>query len=81
MKNIIVASILMFTSGFAVAGHCPADAKAIDTGLEKVTLSDEVRAQVVALRDKGMSLHDSGDHAASEDVMAEAMRLLLSNIQ
>ena len=81
MKNLIVALSLMLSSGAAFASHCPADAKAIDEGLAKVTLSDEIKAQVTALRDKGMSEHNSGDHSAAEKSLAEAMRLLLTNME
>ena len=81
MKKYIIASSLLLFSSVALAGHCPADAKAIDAGLSKVTLSDEIRSQVTALRDKGMSEHTAGDHGSSEKTLAEAMRLLLSNIE
>ena len=81
IKKITLALVLFFTWGTAIASHCPADAKAIDAGLSKATLSDEVRAQVTALRDKGMSEHNSGDHGAAEKSLAEAMRLLLINME
>lgn len=69
------AFFLMAASAFAA--HCPQDAAAIDAALAKVEISDEVRAEVTALRDEGMQLHEAGDHAESERVLAEAMRTLL----
>ena len=64
----------------ALAGHCPADAKAIDHALSVLNVADDVRAQVVALKDKGMALHNSGSHADSEDILSEAMRILLNAV-
>ena len=81
MRKFLVALTFMLYSSVTLAGHCPADAKAIDAGLSKVTLSDEIRAQVTALKDKGMSEHSAGDHGSSEKTLAEAMRMLLTNIE
>jgi hypothetical protein len=73
-------AILTLTSFPSLAGHCPADAEAIDAALAKVTVSDEVRAQVTALKDEGLVEHEAGNHAESEATMAEAMRLLLNSL-
>ena len=81
MTKYIVALTLVFYSSISFSGHCPADADAIDAALAKVTLSDDVRSQVVALKEKGLAEHGSGDHANSEKTLAEAMRLLLTNIE
>ena len=81
MKKTLFALILMSFSAVTMAGHCPADAKAIDDGLAKATLTDEIKAQVVALRDKGMSEHDAGDHGSAVNTLAEAMRILLTNME
>jgi hypothetical protein len=43
-----------------------------------VDVSDDVKSQVMELRDKGLELHEAGDHAESEDTLAEAMRTLLN---
>jgi hypothetical protein len=77
LKILALTLAAAFFSGPAFAGHCPKDAAAIDAALEKMTLSDEVRVEVVALRDQGMALHEQGDHAASEAALADAMRRLL----
>lgn len=79
MKTRIFAMALAATlvSGSALAGHCPKDAAAIDAALENMSVSEDVRVQVVTLRDQGMALHEQGNHAESEATMAEAMRILL----
>lgn len=71
----------LLTAGLAVpalASHCPKDAAAIDHALEVVDVSDDVKSQVMELRDKGLELHEAGNHAESEDTLAEAMRTLLN---
>ena len=79
MKTHILAALLILASPSVYAGHCPADAKAIDEGLAKMQLNDEVRTAVTDLREKGMAQHEAGDHRASEKTLAEAMRMLLTN--
>ena len=73
-------SIFALTALPALASHCPADAAAITAALENVTVSDEVEAQVIELRDAGMAAHEAGNHDDAEATLAEAMRLLLSSI-
>jgi hypothetical protein len=79
LKKIALATALLgFLATPALAGHCPADAKAIEAALAKATnLSDAQKAEVTALKDEGMALHNAGDHRASEAKMAEAMRKIL----
>ena len=80
IKQLVVAAVLGLASGgTALAAHCPADAKAIDQALPRSALSEADQAKVKALRDEGMSLHQAGDHRASEAKMAEAMRILLGS--
>ncbi len=80
-KLALVAATLLLTASPAFAHHCPKDAAAIDHALGVVSVSDEVKAQVTALKDKGMTEHKAGDHAAAETTLAEAMRLLLNSAQ
>jgi hypothetical protein len=54
------------------------DAEAIDAGLAKMDVSDELRAEVTTLKDEGMELHAAGNHGESEAKLAEAMRKLLT---
>ena len=79
MKVHILAALLILASPSVFAGHCPADAKAIEEGLAKLQVSDEVRTAVSELHEKGMAQHEAGDHRASEKTLAEAMRMLLTN--
>ena len=51
-----------------------------DNALPKANLSAEQRATVQALRDEGEALHNAGDHKASVDKLAEAMRIILNNL-
>jgi hypothetical protein len=78
-KLILTAATTLLLTSPAFAGHCPKDAKAIDAALSKMSLSDETKASVKTLRDKGMSLHTAGNHRESEATMAEAMRMILTS--
>ncbi len=81
LKKILLATLLTTAlAAPALAGHCPADAKAIDHALTILNVADDVRAQVIALKEEGMALHNSGTHADAEDIMSEAMRLLLNAV-
>ncbi|ROR34961.1 hypothetical protein [Inmirania thermothiophila] len=77
-RKILTAALLMGASGVALASHCPLDAKAIDQALAKGTVPAGLAAEVKALRDKGMELHNAGQHRESERTLAEAMRKLLA---
>ena len=77
-KFALATAMLGFLATPALAGHCPADGKAIEAALAKATnLSDADKAEITALKDEGMALHSAGDHRASEAKMAEAMRKIL----
>ena len=76
--TLLAAGLAVSVSGAAWAGHCPADAKAIDHALSVMNVGADVEAQVVALRDEAMALHASGNHADSEDLLSQAMRILLT---
>jgi hypothetical protein len=79
LKQLVISAVLgVALSGTALAGHCPKDAKAINEALARSTLDDAAKAEVRAMSDKGMELHNAGDHSGSEKVLAEAMRTLLS---
>jgi hypothetical protein len=78
-KLVLTAAITLVLASPAFAGHCPKDAKAIDAALSKMSLSDETKTSVKALRDKGMTLHTDGKHRESERTLAEAMRIILTS--
>jgi hypothetical protein len=73
----VAAATLFLMTAPAFAHHCPLDAAAIDAALAKMDISDELKAEVVALKDEGMTLHEAGNHEESEHKLAEAMRKLL----
>lgn len=80
-KTIMAAVFATVVAAPAVAGHCPKDAAAIDSALAKLDVSDDVKAKVTELRNKGMEQHQAGDHAASVDTLSEAMRTLLMAVK
>ena len=60
----------------ALAGHCPADVRAINAALAmNPVLTAEQLAQVIDLRDRGEALHP-GDHGASLALLHQAMEIL-----
>ncbi|MBV1788219.1 hypothetical protein KQ940_09145 [Marinobacterium sp. D7] len=78
--TLATAVCAVVLSSPALASHCPMDAKSIDAALTKMALSDEVKAQVQALRDEGMKLHEAGKHQDAEKSLAQAMRMLLDSV-
>ena len=70
----MAASIMASQS--AMAGQCPSMAAAIDAALADAEISEELRVQIVELRDIGIAEHEAGDHAASEATLAEAQALI-----
>lgn len=80
-KTMLAGAALMLLATPALAHHCPKDAAAIEAGLAKAAkLTDAQKADITALKDKGMAAHNSGDHAAAEATLAEAMRMLLNEM-
>ena len=76
-KTVLAAVLLAFTAAPALATHCPKDAAAIEAALPKSKLSDADKAEITALKEKGMALHKAGNHHDAEAALAEAMRKLL----
>jgi hypothetical protein len=70
-------AILSFLAAPAFAAHCPLDAAAIEHALPLSSLSDEEKAEIEAMKDQAMELHEAGNHRESETMLAEAMRRLL----
>ncbi|UTW04943.1 hypothetical protein KDX31_08075 [Amphritea atlantica] len=78
-RTLMLAAVAATLSMQAFAGHCPMDAKAIDNALPRSNLNEMEKAEIQALRDEGMRLHENGDHRMSEKKMATAMRKLLDS--
>ena len=76
-KTFSAFAALAILASPALAAHCPQDAEAIDHALPNSSLSDEAKAEVEALKKKGMEQHEAGNHRESEALLAEAMRKLL----
>jgi len=81
MKALVAAAALAFTLAFTLAGpafafQCPSDIAKIDAALQSASLSDAQKAQVMQLRDEGERLHQSGQHQASVDTLAQAKEIL-----
>ena len=80
IKRIVLASALAiaFTTP-ALAGHCPADVKAIDNALAKMSVPKAQMSEVKALRDQGAAEHKAGNHKNSVNTLAKAMRMILNS--
>lgn len=79
MLSVLAAVAALGLATPASASQCPSDIKKIDAALEGEkgqALSDEQRAQVMELRDKGEELHESGNHQESMETLAEAKEML-----
>ncbi|MFH1870537.1 MAG: hypothetical protein ABIG36_07915 [Pseudomonadota bacterium] len=77
MKKWMTLTALMAFSGAALAFHCPADMKKIDSALDKKPmLSAAQMSEVKKLRTDGEALHKAGKHQESVDTLAKAMKIL-----
>ncbi|WP_340119337.1 hypothetical protein [Pelagibius sp. 7325] len=77
MKALLAAAALAFTlAGPALAFQCPMDMVKIDAALETASLSDAQKAEVMQLREEGERLHQTGQHQASVDALAQAKEIL-----
>jgi hypothetical protein len=74
-KALIIASFLALASP-AFASQCPTLMNKIDEAMKTAQLDDAKKAQVMDLYNKGKGAHDSGDHAASEASLNEALKIL-----
>lgn len=82
LRSLTVAAVAAFLMATpALASHCPKDAAAIDAALAKMSLPDDVRAEIVELRDSGMAAHEAGNHSEAEATLADAMRRLLMAVE
>jgi hypothetical protein len=60
----------------AFASQCPALMGQIDEALATADISEEERAQVLELRQRGEEEHEAGNHEASEQTLEEAKAIL-----
>ena len=78
-RSLLAIVILMAFSAPAFAFYCPSNVRAIDENAAKANLSAAERAEVKALRDEGLRLHEGGDHQAAVTELAKAMRILVEH--
>ncbi|MDP6708404.1 MAG: hypothetical protein QF893_18840 [Alphaproteobacteria bacterium] len=71
--TFLAAALATVIATPALAGHCPADVKAIDHALSKMSIPAAKMTEVKALRDEGDALHKAGKKKQSTDVLAMAM--------
>lgn len=71
----LLGTLIISTS--ALAFHCPADMKKIDTALAaNPKLTAEQMSEVKKLRAEGETLHKAGKHQESVDTLGKAMKIL-----
>jgi hypothetical protein len=71
------AAVMAMLATPAFAFHCPQDMAQIDAAMAaNPDISDEDKAKVTELRQKGEEQHKAGDHQASVETLAEAKALL-----
>lgn len=77
MKNIVLAAALTLAlASPALASKCPALMAKIDQAIATATVDEATKTKVMELYAKGKAEHDSGNHAASEASLGEALALL-----
>jgi len=77
LRQFIVVAVLTLFSSVALAYHCTIDMRKIDAALEKnPKLSDAQLSEIKKMRLEGASLHDSGKHKESVEVLGKAMSIL-----
>ena len=73
MKKILLAATFLIFTTSAFAGSCPMKVGMIDKALAAGTAKNA--AEVKALRDLGETLHKSGKHGQSVQMLVKAMKL------
>jgi hypothetical protein len=77
MKKFLAASVILLSlSGVAMANQCPSLWAKAEEALKTTSLDDAGKAKVTKLVAKGKAEHESGNHAASEATLGEALKLL-----
>ena len=77
LTTLTAAAALMLFAAPAFAGQCPVDMKSIDVALAaNMTLSQDKKDEVAALRTKGEQQHNSGKHGESVATLAMAKEML-----
>ena len=81
MKNIILSLVFVIFASSAFAGSCPMLWGELDSEIkiakQSGTSSDTIDL-IQKIRDSGKKAHDDGDHAKSEILLNEALKLIKS---
>ena len=78
-RSLAAAALVVAFATPALAGHCPADVKAIDNALAAgIKMSAAQKTEVQSLRDQGDAQHKAGQHKESVGTLAKAMRIILN---
>ena len=75
-KLLLSAAFVLALTAPALSSNCPNLIQEIDAALESSDLSDEDKAKVVELRNKGQEEHDAGQHDESIATLEEAKGML-----
>ncbi|MPY72253.1 MAG: hypothetical protein GEU92_19520 [Alphaproteobacteria bacterium] len=76
-REIIVGAAVLLLAAPAFASQCPMNMAAIDAALAKnPQLTEQQMTKVKELRARGEEQHEAGQHGASEETLAEAMKIL-----
>lgn len=76
LRTVTIAVGLVLTPVAAFADSCPIQMAQIDAAMSKSKIPASDMSRVRQLRKQGGDLHKSGDHAASEAILADARKLL-----
>ena len=73
LKNLMLATALIFVVSPVHAGSCPAKIGIIDAALSSGSAKNAEKVKV--LRDKGEAQHKAGKHSESVATLVKAMKL------
>jgi len=68
MKKFLLISLMVLFTGSVYAGSCPMMAKQLESKI----------AEAQKLHEAGVKAHEAGDHAKSEELLNQAMKLFKS---
>ena len=81
MKKILLSLVITLLSSSAFAGSCPMLWGELDSEIKiakQSGMSSDKVDLIQKLRDSGKQAHDDGDHAKSEILLNEALKLIKS---
>jgi hypothetical protein len=77
MKKLLFAAALTLAfAGSALANQCPGLMQKVDEAMKTAQLSDDDKAKVTDLYNKGKAEHEGGQHDESVNSLNEALKIL-----